>query len=131
MAPKLPRRLEHGEEATLVEHLEELRQRLFVCLGALAVGFVIGYILHAHLIHWLTLALPKGHRQLTTLSIGEPFMTSLWVSLWFGFVHGITIGFGVTLIGEAVDYAIYLLTQTSAQSGPRSAPRAVRAPGPR
>ena len=42
------------------------------------------------------------------------------VSLWFGFVHGITIGFGVTLIGEAVDYAIYLLTQTSAQSGPRT-----------
>ncbi|HVJ54221.1 MAG TPA: MMPL family transporter [Aliidongia sp.] len=42
------------------------------------------------------------------------------VSLWFGFVHGITIGFGVTLIGEAVDYAIYLLAQTSAQSGPEA-----------
>jgi predicted exporter len=42
------------------------------------------------------------------------------VSLWFGFVHGITIGFGVTLIGEAVDYAIYLLTQTSSQSGARN-----------
>ena len=35
------------------------------------------------------------------------------VSLTFGFVHGITLGFGVTLIGEAVDYAIYLLTQTA------------------
>jgi predicted exporter len=35
------------------------------------------------------------------------------VSLAFGFVHGITLGFGVTLIGEAVDYAIYLLTQTA------------------
>ena len=34
------------------------------------------------------------------------------VSLTFGFVHGITIGFGVTLIGEAVDYAIYLFAQT-------------------
>ena len=31
------------------------------------------------------------------------------VSLWFGDVHGITIGFGATLIGESVDYAIYLL----------------------
>ncbi|HTU63365.1 MAG TPA: MMPL family transporter, partial [Polyangiales bacterium] len=42
------------------------------------------------------------------------------VSLAFGFVHGITLGFGVTLIGESVDYAIYLFTQTmrdeSAQS---------------
>ena len=35
------------------------------------------------------------------------------VSLGFGFVHGVTLGFGVTLIGEAVDYAIYLFTQTA------------------
>ena len=34
------------------------------------------------------------------------------VSLSFGFVHGITLGFGVTLIGKLVDYAIYLFTQT-------------------
>lgn len=35
------------------------------------------------------------------------------VSLGFGYVHGITLGFGVTLIGESVDYAVYLFTQTS------------------
>ncbi len=40
------------------------------------------------------------------------------VSLAFGFVHGITLGFGVTLIGEAVDYAIYLLTQTAPGAAP-------------
>jgi predicted exporter len=34
------------------------------------------------------------------------------VSLAFGFVHAITLGFGITLIGEAMDYSIYLLTQT-------------------
>lgn len=33
------------------------------------------------------------------------------VSLVFGNVHGITLGFGTTLIGEAVDYAIYYLIQ--------------------
>jgi predicted exporter len=33
------------------------------------------------------------------------------VSLVFGGVHGITLGFGTTLIGEAVDYAIYYLIQ--------------------
>ena len=33
------------------------------------------------------------------------------VSLGFGAVHGITLGFGVTLIGEAVDYSIYLFVQ--------------------
>ncbi|BCB26635.1 membrane protein [Sulfurimicrobium lacus] len=33
------------------------------------------------------------------------------VSLGYGTVHGITMGFGVTLIGEAVDYPTYLFTQ--------------------
>lgn len=33
------------------------------------------------------------------------------VTLGFGTVHGITLGFGVTLIGEAVDYSIYLFIQ--------------------
>lgn len=33
------------------------------------------------------------------------------VQLGFGHVHGITLGFGTTLIGEAVDYAIYYLIQ--------------------
>lgn len=33
------------------------------------------------------------------------------VSLGFGLVHGITLGFGTTLIGEAVDYSIYLFVQ--------------------
>ncbi|MDB5809423.1 MAG: hypothetical protein JWN94_1545 [Betaproteobacteria bacterium] len=40
------------------------------------------------------------------------------VSLGFGSVHGITLGFGVTLIGEAVDYAIYLFTQTTPDATP-------------
>ncbi|MDF3034975.1 MAG: hypothetical protein K0S28_249, partial [Paucimonas sp.] len=34
------------------------------------------------------------------------------VSLGFGVVHGITLGFGTTLIGEAVDYSIYLFIQS-------------------
>jgi predicted exporter len=33
------------------------------------------------------------------------------VSLGFGTVHGITLGFGTTLIGEAIDYSIYLFVQ--------------------
>ena len=42
------------------------------------------------------------------------------VSLAFGSVHGITIAFGVTLIGEAVDYAIYLFTQNAPGAAPES-----------
>ena len=40
------------------------------------------------------------------------------VSLGFGAVHGITLGFGATLIGEAVDYAIYLFTQITPGTTP-------------
>ncbi|WP_326539589.1 MMPL family transporter [Pseudorhodoferax sp.] len=36
------------------------------------------------------------------------------VSLVFGGVHAMTIGFGATLVGESVDYAIYYLIQASA-----------------
>jgi predicted exporter len=33
------------------------------------------------------------------------------VTLGFGAIHGITLGFGLTLVGEAVDYAIYVYVQ--------------------
>ena len=39
------------------------------------------------------------------------------VSLVFGNVHGITLGFGTTLIGEAVDYAVYYLIQARGRPG--------------
>ena len=39
------------------------------------------------------------------------------VSLVYGNVHGITLGFGTTLIGEAVDYAIYYLIQARSPPG--------------
>lgn len=82
---RLPRRLEYGEEATLVEHLEELRQRLFVCIGAVTVGWIAAFIVHRRVIRLLTDQLPRGHRHLLTLTIGEPFMTSVWLSLYLGF----------------------------------------------
>lgn len=34
------------------------------------------------------------------------------VSLGFGVIHGVTLGFGIALMGEAVDYSIYLLTHS-------------------
>ncbi len=41
------------------------------------------------------------------------------VSLSYGTVHGITLGFGATLIGEAVDYPTYLFTQRAPQESLR------------
>lgn len=38
------------------------------------------------------------------------------VALGFGQVHGMTLGFGATLVGEAVDYAIYYLVQARSEA---------------
>jgi sec-independent protein translocase protein TatC len=83
---RLPRRLGHGEEATLAEHLDELRGRLFVVLGALAVTTTVAYAFHSRLLIWLERPLPPGHRHLLTLGVAEPFTVSLTVSLYAGVV---------------------------------------------
>lgn len=54
------------------------------------------------------------------------------VALGLGVVHGITLGFGVTLIGEAVDYSIYLFIQRQTLAPQALPPRALasRTPAP-
>lgn len=81
MMRRLPRRLSYGEEATLVEHLEELRSRLLVCLLALGVAFPISYFFHQELIEALMRLLPEG-RSIVTLGVAEPFTTALKVSFY-------------------------------------------------
>jgi predicted exporter len=62
------------------------------------------------------------YRSFTTLALGLlPVLSGALagiaaVSLGFGSVHGITIGFGTTLIGEAVDYSIYYFVQSQAST---------------
>lgn len=82
----LPRRLDYGEEATLVEHLGELRTRIVVALLAVAIGFGVAYAFHSHLIHWLEDALPPERRRLVTFGVAEPFLTSMWVSIYAGLI---------------------------------------------
>jgi sec-independent protein translocase protein TatC len=88
---RLPRRLRHGDEATLVEHLDELRSRIFVSLGALTVGFVIAFVFHRHLLHWLNAPLPARRGNPITLGVAEPFLTAMKVSLMAGFALALPI----------------------------------------
>lgn len=59
-----------------------------------------------------------AYRSITALVLGLlPVLSGALagiaaVMLGFGSVHGITIGFGTTLIGEAVDYSIYYFVQS-------------------
>jgi predicted exporter len=78
----------------------------------------LGVALIAALLLW-------AYRSPTALLLGLlPVLTGALVGVaavaaGFGVVHGITLGFGATLIGEAVDYAIYLFVQTGAAHGSR------------
>jgi sec-independent protein translocase protein TatC len=87
----LPRRLGHAEEATLGEHLEELRGRLFVMLGAIALGTVVAFIFSGHVLDWLDRPLPPGHHRLLTTGVAEPFTVTIMVSVYAGFVLALPI----------------------------------------
>ena len=81
---RIPRRLRHGEEATLVEHLDELRQRLIASLLALVATTTVAFVFHAHLVRWLEGPLPPERRHLLTLAPAEPFLTSFKISVMAG-----------------------------------------------
>jgi sec-independent protein translocase protein TatC len=86
-----PRRLGNEEGADTVQHLDELRGRLVVCLVALAAGFGVAYVIHPKLLRLLNAALPPAHRHPVTFGIAEPFTTSLKVSLAAGLALALPI----------------------------------------
>jgi sec-independent protein translocase protein TatC len=75
---RLPRRLGHNESVTVVEHLDEFRSRLLVCIAALVVAFSVAYIFQHQILTWLEGPLPEG-KKLVTLSVTEPFFTTVKV----------------------------------------------------
>lgn len=81
---RLPRRLGHGEEATLVEHLGELRTRLLIALGGFGVAFIVAFVFHERIVEWLTEPLPDD-RRLVTFGVTEPFTTSVKVAAFGAF----------------------------------------------
>lgn len=82
-------------------------------------------------VHWLAIAGTLVMSTLLLAAFGSPLALGVAllpvatgvvagiaaVGLGFGGVHGVTLGFGSTLIGEAVDYAIYYLIQARGTGG--------------
>jgi sec-independent protein translocase protein TatC len=88
---RIPRRLSYGEEASLIEHLGELRTRIVISLLALVVTTSVAYVFRGHILHWLNSPLPADRRKPVTFGIAEPFLTSLKVSLYAGFMMSLPI----------------------------------------
>jgi sec-independent protein translocase protein TatC len=87
----LPRRLAYGEEATLVEHLGELRTRLVIILLSVSVGLAVSYAFRGHVLHWLNTPLPARVHKPVTFGVAEPFTTSVMVSFYAGFLLALPI----------------------------------------
>ena len=82
---RLPRRLRHGEEATLVEHLDELRSRIIVSLAVVVVAAIVAFVFQHPILRWLSAPLPPEHDRITTFGVAEPFLTTFKISMWVGF----------------------------------------------
>src|SRR3954447_11213466 len=86
-----PHRLPREEEATLVEHLDELRGRILVTLAAVAVATAVALVFHDRILEWLARPLPPEHRHLAAFGVTEPFSVSVAVSLYAGLLFALPV----------------------------------------
>jgi sec-independent protein translocase protein TatC len=110
------RRLDHGEEATLVEHLTELRDRLITCVVVLGFVFVIAFWRYHDLFHILNAQLPhklKESKPITT-EIGEAFTLTIMISVY----TALLVTFPFTLY----QFYAYLIPAFSEDAGKRMKP---------
>ena len=85
------RRLDREDEATLVEHLEEMRQRIMVALAAVALATAVAFVFHDRILDWLARPLPVAHRHVAAFGVTEPFSVSLAVSLYAGILFALPV----------------------------------------
>ncbi|MEM7736405.1 MAG: twin-arginine translocase subunit TatC [Deinococcota bacterium] len=70
---------------TLIEHLAELRTRLFVSIVAWIVAAGVAFGFRFNLLEWLRAPLPDGF-TLNAFGVLEPFLVSMNISAFFGVV---------------------------------------------
>lgn len=81
----MPRRVKavsHEDRLTLVEHLDELRARLIVCIAVFGVALALCFWQNHLLLEIAQHPLPANHSRLITFGITEPFTTTLTVSAY-------------------------------------------------
>jgi sec-independent protein translocase protein TatC len=72
----------HEDRLTLVEHLDELRFRIVVCVAVLAVALALCFWQSHLLLEIAAGPLPDDHKKLLTFGIAEPFTTTVTVAAY-------------------------------------------------
>jgi sec-independent protein translocase protein TatC len=80
--PRRVRPVSHEDQLSLVEHLDELRHRIVVCLVIFAVALALAFWQNHLLLEIASNPLPAGHKKLITFGVTEPFTTTLTVSAY-------------------------------------------------
>ena len=70
------------DRMSLVDHLDELRARLVVCLAIFGVALALCFWQNHLLLEIASAPLPAGHQKLITFGVTEPFTTTLTVSAY-------------------------------------------------
>ena len=81
----------HEDRLTLVEHLDELRARLIVCIAVFGVALALCFWQNHLLLEIAGGPLPDQHERLITFGITEPFTTTLTVSLYGAIVLSLPV----------------------------------------
>jgi sec-independent protein translocase protein TatC len=81
MPPRV-KTVSHEDRLTLVEHLDELRSRLIVCIVVIGVALALCFWQNHLLLEIAQGPLPSDHDQLITFGVTEPFTTTLTISAY-------------------------------------------------
>jgi sec-independent protein translocase protein TatC len=76
------RSVSHEDRLTVVEHLDELRTRIVVCLVVFGVALALCFWQNHLLLEIAGGPLPGDHKKLITFGVTEPFTTTLTVSTY-------------------------------------------------
>jgi len=89
--PRRVRPVSHEDRLSLVEHLDELRHRLIVCLAAFVVALALCFWQNHLLLEVASGPLPSNHKQLITFGVTEPFTTTLTVAAYGAIVLSLPV----------------------------------------
>lgn len=85
------RPVSHEDQLTLVEHLDELRARLIVCIIVFGVALALCFWQNHLLLEIAGGPLPDNHERLITFGVTEPFTTTLTVSAYAAIVLSLPV----------------------------------------